>query len=270
MRIITTAVTSLLLSACSAGSDPAATGGSGAGGSAQNGGFVVPDGKSPACEEAAKLKTSVACDYYAVDLDAKFAADNGCFVAFVANTSNEPARISVSFDDEDVDLGQYAKIPQGSGKDLSYGDFDPGTGLAPGEVAILFLAGGYQPLDEGESSTDEPVPCPVPAAIPAGAQFHGTGYGRGFHITTSTPVVAYQMLPYGGGAAAVTGATLLIPTTAWDTDYVGMNAYGGDTTSEFGVGASMTLVASEDDTHITIVPKSIIGAGPGVTPVPAG
>jgi len=258
----------LCLAACSAGADPTETGE--AGGGKHEGEFVEPDGKSPACEEAAKLKTSVACDYYAVALDAKWAADNGCFVAFVANTSNEPARINVTFGGASIDLGQYAKIPEGSGKAISYTDYEPNSGLAPGEVAILFLAGGYEPLDEGANSTNEPVPCPVPAAIPVGAQFHGTGFGEAFHITTSTPVVAYQMLPYGGGAAAVTGATLLIPTTAWDTDYVGMNAYGGDAVSEFGAGPSMTLVASEDDTKISIVPKSILGAGPGVTPVPAG
>ena len=69
------------------------------------------------------------------------------------------------------------------------------------------------------------VPCPVPAALGTGVQVHGTGVGTAFHITTDMPVVAYQMLPYGGGAAAATGASLLIPTSAWQTNYVAVSAY---------------------------------------------
>ena len=68
-------------------------------------------------------------------------------------------------------------------------------------------------------------PCPVPAAIGTGVQVHGTGIGTAFHITTDMPVVAYQMLPYGGGAAAATGASLLIPTSAWRTNYIAVSAW---------------------------------------------
>ena len=254
---------------CAAGSADDPSGGAGAG-AGPSGGFIEEETTTALCEDAAAARTSVGCDYYATFLDAKWAADNGCFVAFVANTSNEPARIEVTFGDQEIDLSTFAKVPVGSGPELTYEPFDAGEGLPPGEVAILFLAGSYQPLEEGENTTNAPVPCPVPAAIPAGAQLHGTGFGQAFHIKTTTPVVAYQMLPYGGGAAAVTGATLLIPSTAWDTDYVAMNAYGGDVDNEFGSGPSMTLVAREDDTSVTIVPKSILGAGPSVSPVAAG
>jgi hypothetical protein len=254
---------------CAAGdappSHPSSTGDGGGGG-----GLVAPDTTSAACVEAAELKTSVGCEYYAVMMDSMFAADNGCFVSFVANTSNQHALLRATFGTEEIDLGAYARVPIGAGKTLSYGAFDPHIGLAPGEVAILFLAGTYASLEPGEITTDEPVPCPVPAAIPVGAQIHGTGIGQAFHITTSTPVVAYQMLPYGGGAAAVTGATLLLPATAWDVSYVAVNAYGADMTAQFGVGPSMNIVAAEDDTHVSLVPRVLIGSGPGVTSAPAG
>ncbi len=253
--------------ACAAGDTGAA--GHGPTGAGGDDGFVEPDGTSAACQEAADLKTSVACDYHAVMLDGMYGADNGCFVSFVANTSNERARIQVRFGEDEVDLSQYAKIPQGAGLTLTYADYDPTAGLAPGEVAILFLAGTYaQPGAPAEWNA--PVPCPVPAAVPNGAQRHGTAIGQSFHITTSTPVVAYQMLPYGGGAAAVTGATLLIPSTAWDTSYVAVNAYGADLTAEFGVGPSMSIVAKEDDTRVSIVPNVFLGPGAGVSSAPAG
>ena len=64
------------------------------------------------------------------------------------------------------------------------------------------------------------VACPVPAAIGTDAQISGNGFGKAFHIMTDLPVVAYQMLPYGGGKAAATGASLLLPTSAWGTNYV--------------------------------------------------
>lgn len=209
-------------------------------------------------------QTSVGCDYYAVDMDGMFAADNGCFVAFIANTSALPTGLKVTFGDKEIALGQYAKIPKGAGKSLTYGPFDPIAGLPPGEVAILFLAGGYaqDPGDKPDPTT--PVKCPVPAAIPQGAQRHGTSRGAAFHIQSTLPVVAYQMLPYGGGAAAVTGATLLIPTTAWDKTHVAVNAYG-DTGSAAGVGPSLSLVARDDETSVTILPKVAIGAGVDVS-----
>jgi hypothetical protein len=265
IRLLSPSVVTVLLGfGCAAGeSEPGDDRGKGGDGT-----FIEPDGTSPACAEAAALKTSVGCDYYAVMMDSAWSAENGCFVSFIANTSNDRARIKVTFGEEELDLSRFAKIPQGSGLSLTYGDFDPGAGLAPGEVAILFLAGTYGPIDDLEQNA--PVPCPVPAAIPAGAQLHGTGVGQAFHITTSTPVVGYQMLPYGGGSAAVTGATLLIPATAWDTSYVAVNAYGADMTAEFGVGPSMNIVAAEDDTKVSIVPKVLVGPGPGVAPAQPG
>ena len=76
------------------------------------------------------------------------------------------------------------------------------------------------------------------------------------------------MLPYGGGAAAVTGATLLLPTSVWGTNYLAVNAYGagglvGNRTT------SMNVVAKEDDTKITILPKVDIGPGPDIAPAKA-
>jgi len=209
----------------------------------------------PACQAAEELKSSVGCRYYAVAMDGFAGAAGGCFTAYVANTFAQPAHLTVTLNGAPIDLGLYAKIPQGSGQNLTYGAFDPGTGLAPGQVVIIFLAnnGGVQ--------------CPVSAAVGAGAQVSGTGYGQAFRIESDVPVVAYQMLPYGGGFAAVTGASLLLPTSAWDTNYIAVNAYAYCPLA--GTSPSLDIVAHEPGTQVTILPKTAILAGGGVPGGPA-
>jgi hypothetical protein len=185
----------------------------------------------------------------------------GCYTMFVANTSRENVHMSVAWNNLQIDLSRFAKIPTGTGQSLAYGPYDPAVGLAPGQVAILFLS---------QVPGLMAVACPVPAAIGGGAQIAGTGLGNAFHLTTDLPVVAYQMLPYGGGAAAATGASLLLPTSAWGDNYVAVSAIdpeGPAPPIPVAQGPSHNIVAMEDNTTVTIRPKSAIGAGGGL---PAG
>ena len=112
------------------------------------------------------------------------------------------------------------------------------------------------------------VACPVPAAIGTGAQITGTGIGHAFHITTDLPVVAYQMLPYGGGKAAATGASLLMPTSAWGTNYVAVTAYDTRLPPPIPIaqGPSLNIVAKEDNTTVTMRPKSASSAAAACPP----
>lgn len=225
-----------------------------------DGGVPALDGfDTPSCREAADKKSSVACDYYAVHMDGSNGAQNGCFVAFVANTSSQSTRIEASFGGAPIDLAAHVKLPSGSGTSLTYGDYDPSAGVPPGQVAIVFLAGPPEPGDTpsiGNANTGfkEPVKCPVKPALSALTQIIGSGFGRAFRIRTDHPVVAYQMLPYGGGSAAVTGATLLIPTSAWGTNLVAVDAYGAGDLQGNGK-TSLDIVAQEDGTKVTILPK---------------
>jgi len=222
------------------------------------------DAASDACSAAAQESSSVGCDYYAIDMDGGWAADNGCFVAFLANTSQATARVKASFQGIDVDLSAHAAIPHGAGKSLTLDPFDPDQGIPAGEVGILFLAG---PPTVGSSRNDgdfnSPVECPILPAFSTLTQLHGTGKGRAFHLQTTAPVVAYQMLPYGGGHAAVTGATLLLPTTVFGTNYIATDAYGASATTG-AASTSMDLVAAQDGTTITILPNHDILPGGGV------
>jgi hypothetical protein len=213
-----------------------------------------------ACQAADMNHESVGCDYYAVDMDgANGPPNNGCFAVFVANTSRDPVHMTVDWNGQSIDLAQFAKLPQGTGNALTYGAYDPNAGLASGEVAILFLAYQFSPLNLPT------VPCPVAAAIGAGAQINGTGIGHAFHITTDQPVVAYQMLPYGGGKAAATGASLLLPASAWGTNYIAVSA-NDDMAPPIPIpmGPSHDFVSMQDGTQVTIRPTSSIAGGGGM------
>jgi hypothetical protein len=224
------------------------------------------DSGNTACLSGAST-SSVGCEYYAVEMDGAFAAYNGCYVVFLVNTNPSAAHFVVSFDDQPIDLATYARIPVGTGTSIKYAPFDPAAGLAKDQVVIAFLAGipeaepGGGP---GQADPSAPVACPVVPALSSLTQLHGSGIGRAFHIVADEPVVAYQMLPYGGGRAAVTGASLLLPTASYGTNYVAVNAYAydADLPSAQIAGTSMDIVASQDDTHVTINPiAAIVAAG---------
>ncbi len=208
-----------------------------------------------ACTAAANNRQSIGCEYYATFMQHWDGPGNRCFVAFVANTWNTPATIEVSYQGTALTVDDFARIPNGTGPGLTYDAYDGAVGLAPGEVAILFLSG---PQGAGPA-------CPVASAVPSGVAVTGTGIGDAFRITTDVPVVAYQMNPYGGGSAAVTGASLLLPTSAWDTNYVVVNPQA----ASIGVPTA-NIVAQVDGTTVTIEPTAAIVGGTGVPATPAG
>ena len=225
------------------------------------------------CDAAAANTSSVGCDYYAVNPDSYLTANGGCFAAYVANTWSSPVSISVDYNGTALPIDGFARIPTGQGGAITYTPLMGGM-LPPNQVAILFLANkppaiplpGYEACPSGIS----------PAFTTADAAVHGTGLGHAFHITTSAPVVAYDIFPYGGGNSAVTSATLLLPTSAWDTSYVAVDAWeqahrptnspdeGGNASPPF-----LELVAQQDATHISINPSVAIVGGTGVAAAPA-
>lgn len=205
------------------------------------------------CAAAEADRSSVGCDYYAVKMDIYPHPyySEGCFAAFVTNTYSANARISASYQGYPIDIAKHARMPVGEGVNITYEPYDAVNGIPPGKVAILFLS---------ESTHGNTVRCPV-AAARRGGTLNGTGYASAFRIQSSVPIVGYQMMPYGGGRAAVTGASLLLPTSVWGTSYVAVNAHEATAPSK---RPSMNIVASEDDTTVRIVPKVAIEGNPGV------
>ncbi|MSP61271.1 MAG: hypothetical protein EXR72_13185 [Myxococcales bacterium] len=214
-----------------------------------------------ACAAAAAVKQSIGCEYYATFMPQPLQI--ACFAAFVANTWTQPAHVKVSYGGAALSVASFARIPSGSGKALTYKAFDPAAGIPPGEVVILFLAGPKGTVGSGVS------PCPVDSAQPLLHPVSATTVGKSFRIQSDVPVVAYQMNPYGGGSAAVTGASLLLPTSVWDTNYVAVNAYEND--PGLGIGLpTLNVVAAEDDTRVTMVPVAAVTGGGGIPAAKAG
>ncbi len=216
----------------------------------------------PACDAASDNKSTFGCDYYVVGPDILFDGAGACFAAFVVNTWSTPVSLTVDFEGQQLDASKFAYIPSGSGSAITYEPL-PADGIPAGEVAILFLnRHGISPLG---LVTD----CPdgvTPAITTKDTAPHGTTFGSAFHIATSAPVVAYDIYPYGGGQSAFTSATLLLPTSAWDTNYIAVDAFGPG----FFGGPFISIVAQEDGTEVTINPTAdIVGKAP-VAPTPKG
>ena len=236
------------------------------------------------CLDTLGQNTSNGCEFYPVEMDTTDETVGVCYAVFVVNqwTTGEPAKLTIDNPGFPTpQLSDFVRIPSGTGQNIQYNAFNPEVGLPQGEIAILFLSRETsQATNPNLGATDPAVLANCPPGVTPftihDAALHGTGIGTAFHLRSNVPVVAYQMLPYGGGSARVTGATLLLPTNVWRTNYLGANAYarpvllvgdGGIDAAAIGeerAGPNMVVIASADDTHVTIDPVTRIVAGPGV------
>ncbi len=243
------------------------------------------------CLDTLGQNTSSGCEFYAVEMDMAAEAVGVCYAVFIVNQWNtgEPAKLEVDIGGELLPVQSFARIPSGTGRNIVYSAYNSDVGIPQNQVAILFLSrlpanqiDAFSPIDPSQLAN---CPAGITPAFPTDMALHGTGIGTAFHIRSNVPVVAYQMLPFGGGSARVTGATLLLPTNVWGTNYLAANAYhwpvtfvldgGADATAAEDPavarsGPSMVVVAESDDTQITINPVANINAGPGVAASPAG
>ncbi len=227
------------------------------------------------CLDSLGNDTSNGCEFYAVEMDMTPEGTGVCYAVFVVNQwkTGALAKITVDLNGKMLPVEQFARIPVGKGAGITYAPF-PAEGLATNQVAILFLSRDPTHAGDRGGGASDPAfladcPAGVTPAIVGDAAFHGTGVASAFHIKTNVPVVAYQMLPYGGGRARVTGSTLLVPTSAWDTNYVIADAYAAPSIPDLRAGPTTVIIASQDSTRVIIKPTSdIVGQGP-IGPSPA-
>ena len=210
----------------------------------------------PACDAAKINKSAIGCDFYAVNPQPLDGNTSGpCFVAFVANTWPAPVALSVDYKGAPLDVSTFAYVPSGSGTSVVY---TPLKGaLDPGKVAVLFLAHNAA----GNSGL-----CPNAPAITTGADVFGSGRASAFHVASTLPVVAYDIFPFDNGitGSAIPSATLLLPTSAWDVNYIGISPY------KPAAAQNLDFVAAEDNTTIQINSTSNIASGDGTSAAKAG
>ena len=223
------------------------------------------------CTAARANGSAQGCEFYSV-MPAIFAATGGektdndtgsCFAAMVANTWKQAITLNVDYDGKALDISQIARSPKQTSGTLSFDPLPNGT-LGPGEMALLFLAG------KAGSATE--CPAGITAGVENGATL-ATGRGRAFHIVTTAPVAAYDIFPYGGAKSYISSATLLVPTSAWGTNYIADDAYASPPATNVGpvnnFGPFIQIVATLDDTHVTIRPIVDVIAGAGIDPAAA-
>lgn len=209
------------------GDQPPSSGGGdpGGGGPGDNQGTFNADASTSApagenCAKAAKEKGYAGCDFviapppYLMEMSRP-----PCFAAFLANNSPNPAKIKVSYDGTpNANLAAFARLPNGTGDPTKWPTL-PASGIPPKQVAVVYLSD--DPTSQ-HISMGTPVRCPGDTVVhePQGAAPPWPHRGKTFHIESDEPVTAYDMMPFGGAKSFIPSAELVLPTSAWGTNYV--------------------------------------------------
>jgi hypothetical protein len=223
-----------------------------------------------ACAAAAAAKGTIGCDFVVATPSFYPMIAPPCFAIFIANNWGKAVTIQVTRNGTAYDNTSFGLIPV-AGEPASSWSPIPATGVPEGDVGILFMD------QDPTSSNETPLTCPIPPAVNAtdGTQLYtataaNTGMGYAWHIVTDVPVTAYDMLPYGGALSYLPSAELLIPTTAWTTNYFGIVPFRGDADSSEGPQWGQ-IVASQDGTVVKVVPNTVtLPAGTMVASAPEG
>lgn len=211
----------------------------------------------PACQAAGASKGNVGCDFRIPTPSFHSTSTPPCFAVFVTNPWGTPVQIKASYGASMLDVTTFARVPQAGMPESQWPLLTP-AGLPSGEVAVLFVSG-----DPKSNNFGKPLACPVAEALSMGTAIAGTGKGTSFHVTTSAPTTLYDILPYGGGKSFLPSAELVMPTSAWGTNYVAILP-----PSQNELWAQVT--AAQDGTTVTIFPSVDLPSGPGVAAAPKG
>ena len=217
-----------------------------------------------ACKSAELSKGSIGCAFATLPPDSVIENANGsCFATTIANVWDRPVTVRAELGGEPIDIGRSIYYVERNGSTLAYERVE--GPIAPGRVAIVFLA---------NADTNGAVPCPqtVTPALAEDPIIHGTGRTRAFLLTTDAPVSAYSIWPYGGANGHFPAATLLLPSSAWDTHYIAVNPWttGNNAYSSKLGSLFLQIVAKEDGTEVTMRPNVNILSGGDVEAVPRG
>jgi IgGFc binding protein len=204
------------------------------------------------CSAAAEEKSSNGCEFYFQSPATYGDSPDNCYATFIVNASTQPANIT--FEREGTALDISKAIFRTSPGDAT---LIPHSGpIAPGESVILFVSDH----DPEQPLSGDYAACPtgvVPAVL-SGLSTSSTGVGSSFHLKSSVPVSLAAIYPFGGAQSYLPSATLLLPVVTWSTQHIVVNPWEGF------AGMTTQILASEDDTEVTILPTHEIQNGSGV------
>ena len=217
-----------------------------------------PGGCIDACQAAAASKSSIGCDYYSIPPDAW--THGSCFAAFVANNWGSDMKVSLTYKGNTIDATPYSYVTKGSGTSITYQPI-PSTGIPAGGMAIVFI-------NQVPSSDQFYVACPAGVKIAitsTDVASKATSKGNAVELTTSVPATVYDIYPFNGQLSFMPSATLLLPTTAWDTNFVA-TTMSEDPSGGFNAGQvpGIDFVAQQDGTQVTLLPTTNVTALNGV------
>jgi len=216
------------------------------------------------CDAAAADRSSDGCDFYFSAPRFTASYPQSCHAAFVVNTSNQPATVTLEREGVALDLSHslFRAVPNSTDLELLDGP------IAPGESAIVFVSDRDQTKARTLNEKLNYIGCPraVTAAVEQDFGIYGSRIAGAFRMTSNVPVGVTSMYPYGGAASFVPSATLVLPVSAWAREHVVVNGW------EKGLnGRPITQIyAAEDDTEITLLGRKDILNGDGFAGAAAG
>jgi hypothetical protein len=260
-----------------------------------------------ACAEAASSRSYVGCEYWAVDLDNALQvdglqADDTFFTAcdFDPYGQGTAVTMMVCYTANDPNTGAHAVS----------GTCDPGYGAANNSCPST---GGYSCSSQAVCTHDAQhspfgivvsnpnakdvmvtvTPAngsPFTTTVQAGAvqalmpQSHSipdqsvdnTGDEKlAYQVTSTLPIVAYQFNPLDNVNVFSNDASLLLPRTAWDIDYIGMswqtaNNRSGATPNFNNSYGYLTIVSYKDGTVVSVTPTAAVQASTTQMTIAAG
>jgi hypothetical protein len=218
-----------------------------------------------ACAAAAASHGSLGCDFWVstpVTTDVESGQQQPCFAMFVANTWPLAAALSVTYGGTTYDPTMFAYVPSQS--PAAQWPALTAQGVPVGNVAVLYLSGAP---DVGfvEDPSDI-LSCPQATAtgnatepVWTSASGGATGTYSAFHVTSSVPVTAYDVFPFGGANSHFPSAELLYPSSAWGTNYVVLATPQGTLSPPRLKYAD--IVSYEDGTSVTFSPAVALPGG---------
>ena len=167
------------------------------------------------CQAAADSKGNIGCEFVLSTPHFYVGIQPPCFTAFVANAWPRSAKLAVSRAGQSYDATQFGRIAQADPNVAGWATI-PATGVPESKVGVLFLSHDPSSVNGG------PLTCPVAPALSqdGGSAVAGSGIGQAWKIVSDTPISLYDILPYGGAKSYLPSAEVVLPTTAWGTNYI--------------------------------------------------